>query len=90
MVYQCSLKSDQLWDAVVVIKATYSGVPWILLLNWVPILRFGLSAPHGGTLDAVAILEGRIIVPSVRGHILLEKRAGMFWSRWDLENEAPR
>ena len=86
MVYQCSLESDQLWDAVVAVEATYSGVPWILLLNWVPIWWFGLSAPHGSTPHTVAILEGWIIIPSVRGHVLFDE---MFWSRWDLEDEAP-
>ena len=49
-----------------------------------------MSAPHGRALRTVAILEGKIFVLSVRGHILLEGRAWMFWSRWDLENDAPR
>lgn len=90
MVYQLSSESDQLWDAITISQATYSRIPWIMLLNWVPIRRFGLSAPHGRTLHTVAILEGRIFVPSVRGHILLESRAGVFWSVWGLENNAPR
>ena len=83
-------ESDQLWDAVVITKATYSGKPLIMLLNWVPIRRYSLSASHGRTLRTVAILEGRIFVPSVCGHTLLESRAAIFWSRWDLENYAPR
>ena len=66
-------ESNQMWDAIVIMK-------------WVPIRQFGFSAPLAEHC-AVAILEGRIFILLIHGHVWLEGWAGMTWSRWDLEND---
>ena len=80
-------ESDQLWDAIVIVKAAYAEVPLILLFNWVPSRGSNLSALHSGTLWAATI---RVFALLVCGHVWLESVAGMFCIRWDLENEELR
>ena len=69
-------ESDQLWDAIVIMKAAYAEVSWVLLFNRIPSQGSNLSAPHRRTLHAVAILVFALLV---RGHVWLESGAGMFF-----------
>ncbi|KAN0131569.1 hypothetical protein V8E53_010677 [Lactarius tabidus] len=83
-------KSNQLWDAIVIIEAAHSEMPWIPWLNGVQSWWIALSAPHSRTPQTITILSGRIFGLLVGGHVWLESGVGIFCSRWDLENGALR
>ena len=83
-------ESNQLWDAIVIMKAAYTEVPWIPLFHGIPSRWSGLSSPHSRAPCIVAILDGRIFALLVCGHVWLESGAGMLCIRWDLESEAQR
>src|SRR6266702_475358 len=81
-------RHDQLscGDGIVVVKAAYAEMPWIMLSNGVPSRWSSLSALHLRTPHTGAILDGRIFALLVREHIWLESGAGEFYSGWDLGN----
>ncbi len=61
-------------DGIVIIRATYAEMPWILLFNGVPSRWTNLSTPQIRTPHTGTILERRIFALLVRRHIWLERK----------------
>jgi len=61
-------------DGIIVIRAAYAKMPWILLLNGVPSRWMSLSTPHIRTPHTGTILEHRIFTLLVRRHVWLESK----------------
>lgn len=81
-------RSNQQWDAIVIMMTTYAkGPSGTLLLDgvlsrWTDLSELPVRTPHTGT-----ILDVRAFALLVRGHGLLESRAKTFCNGRDLQNE---